>query len=54
MVKTGISPNKKGLSEKFNILYEKFITEESEKGMKKIWKKLQVSFKTRHFKIDVK
>jgi len=36
MVKTGISPNKKGLSEKFNILYEKFITEKSEEGMKKI------------------
>jgi hypothetical protein len=54
MVKTGINPSEKGLSEKFNILYEKFITEESEKGMKKIWKKLQVSFKTRHFKIDVK
>ena len=36
MVKTGINPSEKGLPEKFNILYEKFITEKSEEGMKKI------------------
>ena len=54
MVKTGINPSEKGLSEKFNILYEKFITEKSEKGTGNPKGGPQISPKTRHFKIDVK
>jgi hypothetical protein len=54
MVKTGINPSEKSLSEKFNILYEKFITEKSEKGTGNPKGRPQISPKTRHFKIDLK